>query len=87
MLSRWCGGKFVLMLSDARATLARAGVERLREKVASMRVKAAGAELSVTVSIGLTEHRAGETVLEALDRADQALMEAKAQGRDRVVSA
>lgn len=87
MLSRWSGGKFVLMLSDARAALARTGVERLREKVSAMRVTAAGAELSVTVSIGLTEHRAGETVLEALDRAERALMDAKAQGRDRVVIA
>jgi diguanylate cyclase len=87
VMSRWGGGKFVLLLSDSRSALARGGVERLREKVAAMRVQAGGGERSITVSAGLTEHRAGESVAEALDRADRALYEAKAQGRDRVVVA
>ena len=79
------GGKFVLMLSDSRSALARGGVDRLRERVAAMRVTGGGAELAIQVSAGLTEHRAGESVADALERADKALYEAKAQGRDRVV--
>jgi len=87
ILSRWGGAKFVLLLSDSRSALARGGVERLRDKVAAMRVPAAGVALGITVSAGLTEHRAGESVDDALERADRALYEAKAQGRDRVVVA
>ena len=44
-------------------------------------------ELRVSVSAGLAEHRPGETVEETLARADAALLDAKHQGRNRVVLA
>jgi diguanylate cyclase (GGDEF)-like protein len=84
VLARWGGEEFVLMLSDTHATLARGALERLRERIAAMVVNANGVEVRITVSAGLTEHIAGETVPQALERADRALYEAKAQGRDRV---
>lgn len=87
VLSRWGGEEFVLMLSDSRASLARGGVERLRERVAQLHFDAAVPDLQVTVSAGLAEHHAGESVAQTLARADQALYEAKAQGRNRVVMA
>jgi len=86
-LARWSGQKFVLLMPDTRASLARSGLERLRERVSAIELTAGGAVLRVTVSAGLTEHLAGETVSQALERADQAVYEAKAQGRDRVVLA
>jgi diguanylate cyclase (GGDEF)-like protein len=87
VLSRWGGEEFVLMLSDSRAPLARGGVERLRERVAQLRFEPDLPGLQVTVSAGLAEHHAGESVAQTLARADQALYEAKAQGRNRVVVA
>jgi diguanylate cyclase (GGDEF)-like protein len=85
-LGRYGGGTFVLLLCDTRGPLARQGMERLRECVAAMAVHAAsGQTVRVTVSAGLTEHHAGETVEQALSRAQAALREAKAQGRNRVV--
>lgn len=86
-LARWGGQKFVLLLSDTRAALARGGLERVRERIAATQLTTGGAALRVTVSIGMTEHHAGETVAQALERADRALYDAKAQGRDRVVVA
>jgi PleD family two-component response regulator len=41
----------------------------------------------VTFSAGIAAHTAGRPVLETLAAADRALYEAKAQGRDRVVTA
>lgn len=87
VLSRWGGEEFVVMLSDSRAALARGGVERLRERVLGLRFEIDGRPLAVTVSAGLAEHHAGETTAQTLERADRALYEAKAQGRNRVVLA
>lgn len=44
-----------------------------------------GREVQATLSMGLTPIRPGETIPEVLERADQALYEAKETGRDRVV--
>jgi diguanylate cyclase (GGDEF)-like protein len=87
VLARWGGEEFVMMLSDSRAALARGGVERLRERVLQLRFELNGLPVAVTVSAGLAEHHAGETVAQTLERADKALQEAKAQGRNRVVGA
>ncbi|MDE2080695.1 MAG: GGDEF domain-containing protein [Burkholderiales bacterium] len=87
VLARWGGEVFVLMLSDTRAALARGGLERLHQRVAALRIVHAEHALGITLSGGLAEHHAGETVEQTLARAEQALREAKAQGRNRVVVA
>jgi diguanylate cyclase (GGDEF)-like protein len=87
VLARWGGEEFVLMMPDTRAPLALAAAGRLRERIEALRVPLRGDEIGATLSIGLAEHRAGETVAQTLERADRALYEAKAQGRNRVVAA
>lgn len=79
-LSRWESDAFVLMLSDTRAALARAGLERLCQKVAALRILHGSEAVGITLSAGLAEHLAGETVAQTLARADRALQEARAQG-------
>ena len=86
-LSRWGGEEFVLMLSDTQLPMAREGLERLRQRVARLRVKVPAGELHISVSAGLAEHRPGESAEDTLARADAALLEAKQQGRNRVVLA
>ena len=52
-----------------------------------LRLKASGRSLGrVTVSIGCSQFRPGESPAELLERTDQALYEAKRQGRNRVVA-
>ena len=87
VFARWGGDRFVLMMSDARAALARGGVERVRAGIAGMPLAVPGGTLRLTMSAGLAEHHAGETVEQTLLRADLALGEAKSLGRDRVVVA
>lgn len=82
--ARWGGDRFVLLLADARSPLARGGVERVRNGIAGMHVAIASGNLRLTLSAGLAEHHAGETVDQTLDRAERALAEAKQQGRDRL---
>lgn len=87
VLSRQGGDEFVLMMSDTRAALARGGLERLHEKMSAVRVPHGAGTLAVTLSGGLAQHHAGETVAQTLDRAQAARAEAKAQGGNRIVVA
>jgi len=84
VLAYWQEPHFVLLMSDTRASLARGGLERLRERVAEARLPSGQ---QVTLSAGLAEHHAGETVDETLARAQAALADARSHGRDRVVLA
>jgi len=86
-LARWAGGTFVLLVPDSRSALVRGGLERLRESIAAQVIRFGGHDLSVTLSAGLAEHRAGEDVVQSLQRAEDALAEAKASGRNRVLAA
>ncbi len=87
VISRWGGEEFLMMATDARGSAARLGVERLRERVQRMRVPFGDGELRITLSAGVAEHIAGESIPEAIARADAALYAAKARGRNCVVVA
>lgn len=87
LLSRWDGKEFLLMLSNTRASLGRLSLERLRERVHGLMIEAPGEALHMSFSAGVTEHRAGETVADTVQRAEQGLVTAKAGGANRVVLA
>jgi diguanylate cyclase (GGDEF)-like protein len=76
-LARYGGEEFALLLPGVDAAHAASLLERLRAATPPER----------TVSIGYAELSAGETGFTALNRADRALYEAKAAGRDRVLAA
>ena len=85
VLGRWGGEEFLLMMPNTRANLAKLGVERLRLRAEGLKVEVDHGSVSFTLSAGLVEHLAGESVAEAIARADRALYAAKEQGRNRVV--
>ncbi len=85
VLARWGGEEFLLLMSDTRGPLGRLCVERLRERTEAPRMDSGGHKLQVTMSAGVTEHRAGESLEETIARADQAVYAAKADGRNCVV--
>ncbi|GEK46335.1 GGDEF domain-containing protein [Bisbaumannia pacifica] len=83
LCGRWGGEEFLLLLGDTALDEASRIVERLRARLAQVRVPSGDRWLSVTLSAGLSQHRDGEAYLTTLQRADQALLEAKREGRDR----
>lgn len=83
VLARWGGEEFLALLPDTATPPAIAGMERLREQVAALRVEFGGASIAVTVSIGLTSHHPGDTLEQTLERADALLYQAKSGGRNR----
>jgi diguanylate cyclase len=84
-LARWGGEEFLLLLDDSDLAAAQQAMGRLRDAVARAAVEAQGQTLGFSFSAGLTLVRDGEAAELALERADQALYRAKAEGRDRYV--
>ena len=78
VLARWGGEEFMLMLPDTRAALVRVGLERLQQRVAALRIVHGSHTLGVTLSAGLAERHAGESIEQTIERAGVALAEAKA---------
>lgn len=84
---RYGGEEFLLLLTDTALEDAMRAAERVRRRVAALEIETEQARLQVTVSIGVAQLRAGETVESMLARADAALYRAKATGRDRCIAA
>ena len=83
------GEEFIIVLPDTESGVAEKIGERLRKSVAGKRFNA-GSEggLSITISAGIaTLCGAGDKVDDILKRADQALYQAKREGRNRIVLA
>ncbi len=88
MAARLGGEEFGLLFPGATLEQALRIAERLRRAVAATVVTTPeGAELAVTISIGLAALPPGGSVDAALSDADKALYRAKESGRDRVEAA
>ena len=83
-LVRWGGEEFLVLSPTNRLEGAMALGAKLCEALRTLRFPGIGA---VTVSIGVAEYGVGESLEAWVQRADQALYRAKAEGRDRVVAA
>ncbi len=82
LLFRYGGEEFVVVLPDQTAAGAITALERYRRLVASHRFPQLD---SVTVSIGFVEVDFHDVVASIISRADTALYQAKAQGKNRTV--
>jgi diguanylate cyclase (GGDEF)-like protein len=83
LVGRWGGDEFILVL-DTELAEAEAQIERLREWVCgNYGVQARGGprKLKLEASIGLAEHRPGETMKSLLTRADAAMYALKSAGK------
>lgn len=87
IFARFGGEEFIMALPHTDARTALAVAERLRTKVMNHPVEIDGTRLCVTVSSGVAEYRSDEDDLQAtIKRADEALYEAKNNGRNQVAA-
>ena len=86
-LARYGGEEFCCILPETTSDDAIAFAERFRAHVAESVVTCVGADVRVTISLGISELQEGDTPDHLLKRADDALYQAKKQGRNRVVVA
>ena len=81
------GEEFAVIVAGHPLAAAEAIASRLRLKASDLRIRSPKGPVRLTCSFGVSEWSDGETVEGLLKRADIALYEAKATGRNRVVSA
>lgn len=84
VLGRLGGDEFVALLPSTDAAGARVVAERLRQALHEAHTLYRGEELPVPLSIGVAELRPEEGLDALLQRADQAMYQAKRAGGDRV---
>jgi len=78
---RYGGEEFLAVLPVTDAVGAEYCAERIRKIIAGHEFRD---RYNITVSVGVAEYRLGETVPQLLSRADEALYQAKRDGRNRV---
>ena len=79
---RWGGEEFLIVLPETRMDFALQIAQRVLQGIKGIRLDFL--DSSISASLGLSVYRPGEHFSETLNRADAALLRAKAYGRDRI---
>ncbi len=82
---RFGGEEFVVVLNRIEAQEAKKIAERVLKTVSVSKLIYKNNTIKITVSAGITSHKAGDSVESFIERADKALYEAKASGKNQVV--
>jgi diguanylate cyclase len=85
VMSRWGGEEFLLMLPVTGLDEAELCIDRMRQGLAQVSFDSVAPNLKITFSAGVSVCLAGEPLEAAIERADQAMYDAKAQGRNCTV--
>ncbi|MBN8971177.1 MAG: GGDEF domain-containing protein [Rhizobiales bacterium] len=84
LAARMGGEEFCIVVSDSNQRAPMTIAERIREQVEAMTISTAAGPVRTTVSAGISYASGDETLQSLLIRADEALYEAKSEGRNRV---
>jgi diguanylate cyclase len=87
IIARWGGEEFLILMPNTCLEKPPVALERLRTALIDCTLSASVPTLRITFSAGVAVHDSITTLSQTIERADQALYEAKNTGRDRVVIA
>ncbi|HOT22475.1 MAG TPA: GGDEF domain-containing protein, partial [Sedimentibacter sp.] len=83
IFARWGGDEFVLLLPNTDVQEAENMAERMRECISNNLCDPIS---NITCSFGVAAYEKNDTTQSLLNKADKLLLQAKASGKDRVVS-
>jgi diguanylate cyclase (GGDEF)-like protein/PAS domain S-box-containing protein len=83
-LGRWQENEFLAILTECNESESARAAERLRRMVSTSKIQWWGDFLSVTISVGATSVKPGDTAEGMILRAEQALRESTAHGGNRM---
>jgi len=88
IVARYGGEEFVIIVSEAKKEGGIKIAERIRKAIAKHKFILQEKEVQVTVSMGVSAYNEdGETKTEIIAKADEALYQAKATGKNKVCPA
>ncbi|WP_457596194.1 GGDEF domain-containing protein [Hydrogenimonas sp.] len=82
---RYGGEEFLIIFNRAKQAEAVKVAERIMKLVRNNKLIYKNKVIHITLSMGLTQHRKGDTLESLIERADAAVYEAKKSGKDRLV--
>lgn len=80
-VARWGGEEFVILYIDSNRHTALKLAERVRLAVQALKFEETGS--GITISIGISQRLQGDTLDDLMQRSDQALYQAKSNGRNQ----
>jgi diguanylate cyclase (GGDEF)-like protein/PAS domain S-box-containing protein len=83
-VGRWGGDEFLVILTNSGPKETQRTAKRLRALIGASRIRRNNQMLGITVSIGATTLRSGDTPKSIIKRADELLYCSKREGRNRV---
>ena len=87
VVARIGGDEFAMLIADLTLPQAENRLRMLAASFAAAKIDTpSNLPLSITLSCGIAEHSAGDTIESLMERADRALYDAKHLGKNRVVS-
>lgn len=84
-VARFGGEEFVVLLNNVSQENLEKPLQKLREQVKNIPFRFKEEPVTITISLGATLFKQGDSIHSALERADQALYRAKHAGRDQIV--
>lgn len=85
--ARWGGEEFLFLLTETALEGAVTLARKVLDSISMTEFKANRPGIRITASIGLCEYQTGQSIYECVTRADQALRQAKLDGKNRFIVA
>jgi diguanylate cyclase len=85
--ARWGGEEFLVVLPNTSVNDAILIAERIRKNVAAITVPVGQQIISTSITLGVSSYRLGDSVNNAITKADECLYKGKKAGRNRVEAA